>query len=130
MKDQSNQKIFLRPAIPRYAGYCDCFLSTPVFFRIENKGAENAVVKVKSGENELFLPFEGEAEIPFESEAALRADGLFSPRFLAENQGKKRPPRAKRGLPRFPSTIGRDWTGSRKRSPASCVPARILLRAL
>ncbi len=89
MKLQPNQEILLQPAVPRYAGYCDCFLSTPFFLRLENKSAENVVVRVKSEESELFLPFEQEAEIPFESEAALRADGMFSPRFLAEN-GKER----------------------------------------
>lgn len=88
MKEE-NSRIILKPAIPRYAGYCDCFLSTPLFFRLENYGTENLSVRVKSEESELFLPYEEETEVPYGSEVTLRAEGLFSPRFLAENNEER-----------------------------------------
>lgn len=83
--DEEKNEVSFRAEIPRYVGYCDCFLGTKVEFRLENLSGERVKVKLKTGENELFLPFEKEAEIPFDGAISLSADGILSPRFLAEN---------------------------------------------
>ena len=83
-KEKSN--ISLQIVAPRYAGYCDCFLGTKIEFRLENQNDRGVLLKLKGGGNELFLPFEKEAEIGFESAVSLFADGIFSSRFLEENE--------------------------------------------
>ncbi|MDE6411460.1 MAG: DUF4011 domain-containing protein, partial [Clostridia bacterium] len=85
LTEKEKSKITFQPVIPRYAGYCDCFLNTKIEFRLENANEKNVLLKVKGEKSELFLPFEREAEVGFEGAALLSADGIFSPRFLAEN---------------------------------------------
>ncbi|MBD5636822.1 MAG: DUF4011 domain-containing protein [Clostridia bacterium] len=86
LTEKEKGKISFHTAIPRYAGYCDCFLSTKIQFRLENQNDRSVLLKVRGGESELFLPFEKEAEVGFESAVSLNADKVFSPRFLAENE--------------------------------------------
>lgn len=85
LTEKEKNKITFQPTVPRYAGYCDCFLNTKIEFRLENANEKNVLLKVKGGKNELFLPFEKEAEVGFEGAALISADGILSPRFLAEN---------------------------------------------
>ncbi len=86
---QEKENILFEPMIPRYAGYCDCFLGTKPEFRLTNRTAKNLTLKVKVRENGLFLPFEKETEVPFGGAVNFTADGIFSPRFLAENDVEK-----------------------------------------
>ncbi|MDE6274271.1 MAG: hypothetical protein K2L87_04410, partial [Clostridiales bacterium] len=76
MNEKPDSQIIVKPAIPRYAGYCDCFLSTPIYFKLENQSSENLSVQVKTEGNSLFLPYEEETEVPYGSEVTLRADGI------------------------------------------------------
>lgn len=85
LTQQEKDGVLTELAIPRYAGYCDCVLGTKIGIRLTNRNGRSVSVKVRGRESELFLPFEKEAEIDFESAVRLDADGVFSPRFLAEN---------------------------------------------
>ncbi len=74
------------PQFPRYAGYADYFLSTPVSVQVKNDSAETVTLRVFiESESGLIVNYETQAEIPFESAVSLTAEGVFSPLFLAEN---------------------------------------------
>ncbi len=79
------EKIVIEPDFPRYVGYVDHFLDTPVRIRIINKFEEELSVQVQLSDGEgLIVPLEHSAELPFESTVALELSGVFSPRYLAE----------------------------------------------
>lgn len=86
---QEKDGVFAELTVPRYAGYCDCILGTKIGIRLTNRNGRSVHVKVTGRESELFLPFEKEAEIDFESAVKLEADGILSPRFLAENDAPR-----------------------------------------
>ena len=76
----------LLPQFPKYAGYADYFLSTPVSVQVKNDGAEAAQLRIFiESDGGLIVPYETQTEVPFESAVSLTADGVFSPLFLAEN---------------------------------------------
>lgn len=71
---------------PKYAGYADYFLQTPVVFRLQNAYSENLTVSLRvSDDKNVVVPYETVAEIPFEGSAEVTAQGLFSPVTLSEN---------------------------------------------
>ena len=80
------EAVSVTAGLPKFVGYADYFLQTPVTFRVRNSGAENLtlVLKAKDDKN-LIVPYETTAEVPFESTTEITADGLFSPLTLAEN---------------------------------------------
>ena len=79
-------KLALSVRFPKYVGYADYFLRTPVSVLVKNESAEEVSVRVLSESTEgLIVPFEAAADIPFESSVELNADAIFSPPFLAEN---------------------------------------------
>ena len=82
----TEKKFSLVPQFPKYAGYADYFLSTPVSVQVKNDAAEAARLRVFiESESGLIVPYETTAEVPFESAVSLTAEGIFSPLFLAEN---------------------------------------------
>ena len=86
IKPSDKKNFSIVPQFPRYAGYADYFLSTPVSVQVKNDSAETATLRVfiESGSG-LIVNYETQAEIPFESAVSLTAEGVFSPLFLAEN---------------------------------------------
>ena len=86
---KEKSKISFQVSLPRYAGYCDCFLNTQIGFRLENQNDESVRFKVRGEGSDLFLPFEKEAEAGFESAVSFTAGKVFSPLFLAENETVK-----------------------------------------
>ena len=85
-KSKTTDEVTLEPRFPRYAGYADYFLSTPVFVQVRNDGSETVPLQIaiESGTG-LLVPYETQAEVPFESAVSLVAEGVFSPLLLAEN---------------------------------------------
>ena len=82
----TDKKFILTPQFPRFAGYADYFLSTPVAVQIQNDSAEAATLRVFfESESGLVVPYETQAEVPFESAVSISAESVFSPLFLAEN---------------------------------------------
>ena len=79
---KEKSKISFQVSLPRYAGYCDCFLNTQIGFRLENQNDESVRFKVRGEGSDLFLPFEKEAEAGFESAVSFTAGKVFSPLFL------------------------------------------------
>lgn len=89
LTEKEKSKISFQVSVPRYAGYCDCFLNTQIGFRLENQNDESVRFKVRGEGSDLFLPFEKEAEAGFESAVSFTAGKVFSPLFLAENETVK-----------------------------------------
>ena len=90
VKATDKKNFTLTPQFPKFAGYADYFLSTPVSVQIQNDSAEAAILRVFiESDSGLIVPFETQAEVPFESAVALSAEGIFSPLFLAENDALK-----------------------------------------
>ena len=86
IKPSDKKNFSIVPQFPRYAGYADYFLSTPVSVQVKNDSAETATLRVFiESESGLIVNYETQAEIPFESAVSLTAEGVFSPLFLAEN---------------------------------------------
>ena len=82
--DKSN--FTLEPRFPRYVGYADYFLSTPVMLQVRNDDSEAVTLQVCiESDSGLLVPYETQAEVPFESSVELTAEGIFSPLLLAEN---------------------------------------------
>ena len=85
-KPTDKQNFTLEPRFPKYAGYLDYFLSTPVSVQVRNDFSEAVTLQVSiESPTELLIPYETQAEVPFESAVELTAEGLFSPLMLAEN---------------------------------------------
>lgn len=85
LTEQEKSNLKFQIVLPRYVGYCDCMMGTKIEFRLENQNETSVHVSVRSRESALALPFEQEAELGFDSAVKLQADGIFSPRYLAEN---------------------------------------------
>lgn len=76
----------IEPRFPKYAGYADYFLSTPVSVQVRNDFSEAVTLQISiESESGLLIPYETQAEVPFESSVELTAEGIFSPLLLAEN---------------------------------------------
>ncbi len=85
-KNQLKEKIQLTVRTPKYVGYADYPLQTPILVQIKNSFSEAVFLRVTiSDENGLVVPYEATAEVPFESAVELKAEGIFSPLKLAEN---------------------------------------------
>ena len=41
LTEKEKSKISFQVSLPRYAGYCDCFLNTQIGFRLENQNNES-----------------------------------------------------------------------------------------
>ncbi|MGN0822975.1 MAG: DUF4011 domain-containing protein, partial [Candidatus Gallimonas sp.] len=88
IKNLLREKTSVSLRLPGYVGYADYFLRTPVSVLLKNDWTESVALKITvSDENGLVVPYETTAEVPFESSVELNADALFSPLFLAENDG-------------------------------------------
>jgi len=86
VKKTIKENISLELRFPKYVGYADYFLNTPVSMQIKNALAEAVSVTVHAGSEEgLLAEYETQTEVPFESSVELNADGIFSPLFLSEN---------------------------------------------
>lgn len=86
IKPSDKKNFSIVPQFPKYAGYADYFLSTPVTVQVKNDSAETATLRVFiESESGLIVNYETQADIPFESAVSLTAEGVFSPLFLAEN---------------------------------------------
>ena len=85
-KNIIKEKLTLLPRFPAFVGYADYFLKTSVSVQITSGFSEAVRLTVSiSDTNGLIVPYEAETEVPFESSVELRAEGIFSPLFLAEN---------------------------------------------
>ena len=84
-KKALKEKFSMEFLLPKYVGYCDYYLGTQVPVRLRNDSEEALTLTVRLEGNDLFVPFEETAQIPFESSVEFTAEGVFSPRFLAEN---------------------------------------------
>ena len=77
VKATDKKNFILTPQFPKFAGYADYFLSTPVSVQIRNDSAEAALLRVFiESDSGLIVPFETQAEVPFESAVALSAEGI------------------------------------------------------
>lgn len=86
IKASDKKNFTIEPRFPKYVGYVDYFLSTPVCVQVKNDSAEAVGLKVTmESADGLLVPYEAQAEVPFESAVELSAEGVFSPLFLAEN---------------------------------------------
>ncbi|MDE6274545.1 MAG: DUF4011 domain-containing protein, partial [Clostridiales bacterium] len=86
LKNSIKDKITLSARFPKYVGYADYYLRTPVSLQIKNDYSEALTVTVRAESAEgLILPYEGTAEVPFESSVEMNPEGIFSPLFLSEN---------------------------------------------
>ena len=89
---RTNRKDAVRAELdlPKYVGYLDCLLQTPVTVHIENKDSESRELSVRLFDGEgLLVPQEGSCFAPFESRVDHSASGVFSPLFLAENDAPR-----------------------------------------
>lgn len=85
-KSTPKEKIELIVRVPKYVGYIDCALQTPVLVQIKNGDSESMELKVRIADKEgLIVPYEATVQAPFESAVELSAEGLFSPLYLSEN---------------------------------------------
>ena len=72
---------------PKYVGYSDCLLQTPVTVRVDNRDGESHEFRITlSDDSGLLIPYEGNCVAPFESRVGHVASGVFSPVFLVENK--------------------------------------------
>lgn len=86
VKKTLKENLSLELRFPKYVGYADYFLNTPVSLQIKNDFSEAVSVNVSASCAEgLLAEYEIQAEVPFESSVELNADGIFSPLFLSEN---------------------------------------------
>ncbi len=86
VKNTLKEKISLSANFPKYVGYADYFLRTPVSVNVKNDYSEAVTVAVTAENADgLLVSYEAVAEVPFESAVKLDAEGIFSPLFLAEN---------------------------------------------
>ena len=84
-KNALKEKISLTLNIPKYVGFTDYILRTPVSMQFKNDTAETVALSVAAESADgLFVAYETQTEIPFESSVELTAE-IFSPLFLAEN---------------------------------------------
>ena len=82
-KPTDKKNFSLLPQFPKYAGYADYFLSTPVAVQVKNDSAETATLRVFiESESGLIVNYETQAEVPFESAVSLTAEGIFRLSFL------------------------------------------------
>ncbi len=89
-KNTLKDKIELITKFPKYAGYVDCVLLTPVAVQVKNTFSESIELKITiSDKDGLIVPYEAVSQVPFESVVEFTADGLFSPLFLAGNNELK-----------------------------------------
>ena len=87
-KATDKKNFTLEARFPEYVGYADYFLATPVTVQVRNDFTEAVSLTVSvSCESGLLVPYEARAEVPFESAVQLAAERIFSPLFLAENDG-------------------------------------------
>ncbi len=92
-KTDIKEKITATLEPPKYVGYLDCLLETPVKVQISNRDAENRELGVKLyDECGLVVPHEGSCPVPFESKVEHVASGVFSPVFLVENAAPREVP--------------------------------------
>ncbi len=85
-KRNLTEKLAIELRFPKYVGYLDYFLSTPVRICLKSSFEETLPLTVSVESDEaLILPYEEQVEIPFESAVVLENSGVFSPVFLAEN---------------------------------------------
>ncbi len=71
---------------PKYVGYLDCVLGTPIVLKVRNGYEEAIELRLELGDGEgLLVPYRTSAQVPFESTVSVTAQGVFSPLFLAEN---------------------------------------------
>ncbi len=92
-KNQLKEKIQLHVQAPKYVGYVDYLLQTPVLVQVKNGSSETVSLRVTlSDENGLIVSFEATAEVPFESAVELKAENIFSPLVLSENNGLRTSP--------------------------------------
>lgn len=89
-KNAVKEKIELKALLPKFVGYIDCALQTPITVQIKNGLSESIELKVKISDTEgMTVPYEAQVQAPFESAVELTAEGIFSPLFLAENSELK-----------------------------------------
>lgn len=90
IKSALKDKISLSVRFPKYVGYADYYLRTPVSLQIKNDYTEPLVVSVRAESAEgLILPYDATTEVPFESSVEMNPDGIFSPLYLSENDELK-----------------------------------------
>ncbi len=79
------EKLTVGLSFPKYIGYADYFLQTPLRIRIKSTFEEALTLTVSvSGAEGLLLPYERTVEVPFESAVSVENSGVFSPEYLAE----------------------------------------------
>ena len=69
----------IEPLFPRYVGYADYFLATPVSVQVRNDSSEAVTLQVSvESESGLLVPYETQAEVPFESSVELTAEQVLA----------------------------------------------------
>ncbi|MCI9009914.1 MAG: DUF4011 domain-containing protein [Clostridia bacterium] len=84
-KNALKDKLTVELRFPKYVGFSDYYLATPITVQIKNEAAEAVTLNVTAESADgLFAAYEAQTEVPFESSVELNAE-IFSPLFLAEN---------------------------------------------
>ena len=84
-RTEIKDKITLTLEPPKYVGYLDCLLATPVVVHISSRDDESRECKVALFDGDgLIVPHEGSCSLPFESKVEHVATGVFSPVFLVD----------------------------------------------
>ena len=122
-KATDKKNFTLEARFPEYVGYADYFLATPVTVQVRNDFTEAVSLTVSiSCESGLLVPYEARAEVPFESAVQLAAERIFSPLFLAENDGLRL------GLGALDGTPGADVSKEERWAAIAVAEARPWLR--
>ncbi len=85
LKNSIREKISLAVVPPKYVGYLDCVLRTPITFRVTNGCEEELALRLVLQDGKgLFIPYENRFSAPFEKTVEVSAEGILSPLFLAD----------------------------------------------
>ncbi len=88
-KNVLKEKVTAELRLPKYVGFADYILNTPVSMQFKNDTPETLTLSVTAESADgLFTAYESTTEVPFESSVELNAE-IFSPLFLAENNELK-----------------------------------------
>ena len=89
-RTEQNEKFGAQLESPKYVGYLDCLLDTPLKAQIVSRDEETRELKVSIHDGSgLLIPHAGNCTAPFESKVEHVASGVFSPVFLVENETPK-----------------------------------------
>ena len=73
-KNALKDKLTVELRLPKYVGFADYYLATPITVQIKNEAAEAVTLNVTAESADgLFAAYEAQTEVPFESSVELNA---------------------------------------------------------